>query len=673
MLRYRQGWKALNRLLHEDRSFSGREKNCAFLNMRNGQFASISSVSGLDFADDGRAIALCDWDFDGRMDLWMTARTAPRIRLLRNQETASKGNFIAIRLHGNGRDTNRNAVGARVEVVLRPNADGSSPKLIKTLHAGDAFLSQSSNWLHFGLSDAETIEKILVRWPTLKQANAVQTVTDCQVNRFYDIRQDQTAAERWQPPQNRLPLDSQEQQVRETTQTARIVLPSRLPLPKWTLRPGFGSNLSNPSTLSGPTLLNVWSTTCVPCLHELNEWTSHAAEFQQQRLNVLAINADAVHGDDNLQHAQDLMERMKFPFAWAVAEPESLQLIDYFQRAVMDRWSALPIPCSFLLDSQGNVAVIYKGPVTRQQLWDDMQLLEKPAEQIRQAAVPFAGRWRLGVAPLEPTSVTSQMIDHNDIAAAIAYLGEFVRSQANSDPQKLADVLFVQAVLLDSQGDSAAALNALRQASEYNPEDFRPRLELARRLEVAGQLPQAQQEWVAACKINADNLDALQGLALNLLKQQKYKAAAQLLERIRTKNPVDPNVHFRLATTYGKLGESQRAAAAYQRTLELDPKQILAANNLAWILATDQDDSLRNGQRAVELAELVCQATRFREPQFLDTLSVAYAENGDFEKAIQTVRQMMQQMEASGPVADDVARPLEDRLRLFEQQQPFRE
>ncbi|NIP94492.1 MAG: hypothetical protein GWO24_14035, partial [Akkermansiaceae bacterium] len=68
----------------EGRSFSGHEKNCCFLNTGGGRFADVSAAVGLAFDDDGRAVSVCDWDFDGRQDLWVTNRTAPRVRLLRN-------------------------------------------------------------------------------------------------------------------------------------------------------------------------------------------------------------------------------------------------------------------------------------------------------------------------------------------------------------------------------------------------------------------------------------------------------------------------------------------------------------------------------------------------------------------------------------------------------------
>ena len=43
-------------------SWSGRERNCCFVNTTDGRFADASAVSGLDFADDGRSLVVTDWD-----------------------------------------------------------------------------------------------------------------------------------------------------------------------------------------------------------------------------------------------------------------------------------------------------------------------------------------------------------------------------------------------------------------------------------------------------------------------------------------------------------------------------------------------------------------------------------------------------------------------------------
>ena len=105
------------------RSFSGRERNCCFLNTGQPRFANISAVSGCDFPDDARAVAVVDWDTDGLLDLWVLNRNAPRLRFLRN--TAPRLHpYLSIGLRGNGTNTNRDGIGARVEVVCPDHSPG---------------------------------------------------------------------------------------------------------------------------------------------------------------------------------------------------------------------------------------------------------------------------------------------------------------------------------------------------------------------------------------------------------------------------------------------------------------------------------------------------------------------------------------------------------------------
>jgi hypothetical protein len=68
------------------------------------------------------------------------------------------------------------------------------------------------------------------------------------------------------------------------------------------------------------------------------------------------------------------------------------------------------------------------------------------------------------------------------------------------------------------------------------------------------------------------------------------------------------------------------------------PRSIPARNNLAWLLATCADVSLRNGPRAVELASAAAQLSGRKDPQILRTLGAAYATNGQIAMAIETAQ-----------------------------------
>ena len=111
---YVAAWDATQLLLKQGRSWSGYERNCAFLNVNGRRFANQSAVSGLDFLDDGRGLAVTDWDHDGDLDLWISNRNAPRLRFLRNDTPTGEHRWLARRLSANGTTCYRDAVGAWV-------------------------------------------------------------------------------------------------------------------------------------------------------------------------------------------------------------------------------------------------------------------------------------------------------------------------------------------------------------------------------------------------------------------------------------------------------------------------------------------------------------------------------------------------------------------------------
>jgi tetratricopeptide (TPR) repeat protein len=94
------------------------------------------------------------------------------------------------------------------------------------------------------------------------------------------------------------------------------------------------------------------------------------------------------------------------------------------------------------------------------------------------------------------------------------------------------------------------------------------------------------------------------------------------------------------------------------------------AMQLAWIRATSADSSLRNAKEAVMLAESADKATSHKNPEVMDTLAAAYAETGDFDRAIRTVDEALQTDRAKESAIR--RERFEQRLALYKKGTPYR-
>ena len=112
-----------------------------------------------------------------------------------------------------------------------------------------------------------------------------------------------------------------------------------------------------------------------------------------------------------------------------------------------------------------------------------------------------------------------------------------------------------------------------------------------------------------------------------------------------------------------------RALSDYAEAIRIDPKYASAINNRAWIRATSKVGRCRNGTQAVEEATKACELTGWKNAGYLDTLSVAYAEVGEFEQAIRWQRKALE----DPTYRQEEAGNAREKLALFGKRQPFRE
>lgn len=154
-----------------------RQRKLFYRNLRDGSFADLSNEAGEAIKERraSRGAAFGDYDEDGDIDVIVNDLDGPPM-LLRN-ETASKGNWVRLKLIGT--KSNRNAVGARVEVKA------GTLTQIDEVHAGDSYLSHSDWRLHFGLGAATKIDEIKIRWPN----GAMEKLTEIATGQTLTIRE----------------------------------------------------------------------------------------------------------------------------------------------------------------------------------------------------------------------------------------------------------------------------------------------------------------------------------------------------------------------------------------------------------------------------------------------------------------------------------------------------
>jgi GlpG protein len=96
----------------------------------------------------------------------------------------------------------------------------------------------------------------------------------------------------------------------------------------------------------------------------------------------------------------------------------------------------------------------------------------------------------------------------------------------------------------------------------------------------------------------------------------------------------NPEAQYRYAGILIQYGKKAEAVSWLKKSASQD--YVPAMNDLAWTLATDRNDALRNGSEAVGLAENACRISNWNEPQYVDTLAAAYAEVERWDDALRT-------------------------------------
>jgi len=215
---------------------------------------------------------------------------------------------------------------------------------------------------------------------------------------------------------------------------------------------------------------------------------------------------------------------------------------------------------------------------------------------------------------------------------------------------------------------------AVRSRSEHHHYNFSLALihdSVGNVLARKGRLDDAIVHLRQAIELRPDYPDAHYNLGTALFQKGDLDGAIAQWRTTLSIHPYDAGAHTSLGNALVQKGFLAEAADHYEKALQSEPDSILPLNNLAWVMSTGPDDSLRNNEIAVELATKANQLSKESNPVFIRTLAAAYAQAGQFENAIATAQRASEQAKIQG--SNDLALEIQEDVDLYQRRTPLRD
>jgi tetratricopeptide (TPR) repeat protein len=186
-------------------------------------------------------------------------------------------------------------------------------------------------------------------------------------------------------------------------------------------------------------------------------------------------------------------------------------------------------------------------------------------------------------------------------------------------------------------------------------------------LQQEGRLDEAIAHFKEAMRLIPDNVGPQVNLACIAFGRGQRDEAVAMLRRAVRLEPENVAARECLGNALMFMGDTSAAVKSYEAILAIEPDNVQMLSKVAWILATDTHDAVRNGARAVVLAERAAKAVNYESGAALDTLAAAYAEAGRFDDAVRTERKAAALAGLAGRAA------VEERLELYSERKPYRD
>ena len=251
------------------------------------------------------------------------------------------------------------------------------------------------------------------------------------------------------------------------------------------------------------------------------------------------------------------------------------------------------------------------------------------------------------IIKLEPNNVDNHLLLgrlyrlSNDLQKAEGEFKTAVKLEPNSE-----EAVTTLAILYSEEGDTTRAVETLssvpdtaRSAKLYSA--------LGYTYEQQKQYKKAIDSYKRAILLDRDNLDAIRGLAQNLMNDGQTDAALDQYKVIADANPEDAETYIRMAEIYRRGGKFDQALEALKKASSMVPDSMEVPYNIAAVYQAQgrYDDAIQVLQdllkKTAKADTAYNQSEKNNRTVFLERLGTIYRDNNNDPLAIETFRKML--------------------------------
>ena len=220
------------------------------------------------------------------------------------------------------------------------------------------------------------------------------------------------------------------------------------------------------------------------------------------------------------------------------------------------------------------------------------------------------------------------------------------------------------------KGNYESAVREFQLVLQEKP-DAEAYYDLGLAFQLLGKFKKAVENYMKSERLDSTSIENLSNLAISLFEIGQIKEAIDYIEKTIRLNPNDPHYYLNFGMIFIRSDHTAKAIDMFRQGLIYAPNDTRILIRLAWVLSTSSEVKLRNGIEALQLAKTMCEITNYKMPEALDVLAAAFAETGQFDRAIELVRQAHKLASKSNRL--ELARKIQSRLSIYELKQPFRD